>query len=76
MNLAQLVREIIDAKVQRWSIPPKKLSLHMGPVKAQLSFLKIISSRRFSQLVCVAILCISQLFKFCMTSDLGVGNFA
>ena len=41
MNLAQLVREIIDAKVQRWSIPPKKLSLHMGPVKAQLSFLKL-----------------------------------
>ena len=37
MNLAQLVREIIDAKVQRWSIPPKKLSLHMGPVKAQVS---------------------------------------
>merc|ERR1719225_2091093 len=27
----RLVREIIDAKVQRWSIPPKKLSLHMGP---------------------------------------------
>ena len=24
------MREIIDAKVQRWSIPPKKLSLQMG----------------------------------------------
>jgi len=26
----RLVREIIDAKVQKWSIPPKKMSLQLG----------------------------------------------
>merc|ERR1719242_1768315 len=26
----RLVREIIDAKVQKWSIPPKKMSLTLG----------------------------------------------
>ena len=28
----QLVREIIDAKVEKWSIPPKELSLGLAPV--------------------------------------------
>jgi len=31
----RLVREIIDAKVQKWSIPPKKMSLQLGELQGK-----------------------------------------
>ena len=61
------MREIIDAKVQRWSIPPKQLSLQMG-VGVSLSYTTNIDVYVWLDEQCLA----SSLFSPLQTCSVGL----
>ena len=65
------MREIIDAKVQRWSIPPKQLSLQMG-VGVSLSYTTNIDVYVWLDEQCLAFIIFHTAVLQCCSAGLDV----